>query len=115
MFLAAMVKLERDYGEDGAYVWQIVNAAGELGLADEANARKARKDAHQAEFEEARRQKILKAEALAASGDAAGQAGLHRLLEWEKTRRFMRSLVRGPIARMRTPDGADEIANLPAS
>jgi hypothetical protein len=110
LFLAGMAKMEDDEGAC-FYVWQIINSVGELGLADEANARKARKDAHQAEFEEARRQKILKAEALAASGDPSVVTEHQRLLDWEETRRLMRSLVRGPIARMRTPEDADDIAN----
>lgn len=111
LFLAAMAKPEAESGEDGAYVWQIVNAAGALGLTDEVNARKATREAKQAAFEEARRQTRLNAEALAASGDAAAAAELQRLQDWEKFRRSMRSLVRGPGPRMRIPKDADHIAN----
>src|SRR4051794_731586 len=62
LFLAAMAKLEQECGEAGAYVWQIINAAGELGLTDEASARKARR-------KEASRQAVLEIEVLAAAGD----------------------------------------------
>ena len=76
-----------------------------------AHARKATRKAKQAAFEEARRQKRLNAEALAASGDAAAAAELQRLQDWEGFRRSMRSLVRGPGPRMRLPEDADHIAN----
>jgi len=117
LILAAMRMIETDF-RPGAelYVWEIINAAGELGLDDEATARKARKDAQQAGWEEARRQHRIDIEALAASSDADAQAELERLQHLD----FMTSTLKGLLSRrwsqgspprMRDPVEAEHVVN----
>jgi hypothetical protein len=102
LVLAAMAKLERERGEAGAYVWQIINAAGELGLTEEAIARKARKD-------EAFRQMVLEVEAAAAAGDKRAQEWI---AGWRGLKAIGAAMPRefwGGAPKMRIPEDADII------
>src|SRR4051794_14030631 len=112
LFLAAMYKLELEWGEPGAWVWRIVNAAGELGLNDEATAHKARKDTAREAGEAWWRQKKLETHALAEAGDpiAKEQSSALRLLEAAARSAPPRIPWLGP-PQLRTAVDADEFAN----
>src|SRR4051812_23137163 len=115
LFLAALAKLEAEYKPGGFYVWAIVNAACDLGLYDEATARKARQDAEWAEYQEAERQHRIEVEALAAFGDADAQVELKRLIHLDFLGSAIRSSFRrrseGSPPQMRDPVDAEHVAN----
>jgi hypothetical protein len=104
LFLAGMAKMEDDEGAC-FYVWQIINSVGELGLADEAAARKARQDAAYNQYVEKMR--------------AASAAGDEQAREWMSNYRQSKFMVKamasfrhkGGAYPLRTFKNADLIAN----
>jgi len=130
LFLAAMAKLESDTVNgsqypnnefecaqaDGFAVYQIINAAGALGLDAEATAAQRRKDAERAERKAARRRQRLEVEALAASGDADAQAELRKLQAFDVWLAIGKQFLSqrrgyGSPPRVRHPEGAEHIVN----